>query len=94
MRKIDWKTSDYSDYTMAELGNVILRCQGIHTFTRKHRWRAIVRIGANTIGSKTGPVRHSLLKAKEDAIRLGREMLLDFHESIIIEMRSFGLDVS
>lgn len=94
MKKINWKTSNQSCDTRANLGSARFHCISLRTFTGKRRWYAIVYFDRNAIGRRIGPFRHSLLKAKEDAMRLGCEMLLDFHESIITEMRSFGLDVS
>lgn len=41
-----------------------------------------------------GSIRRSMAKAKEDAVRMTRELLLDYYYALVKEMGNFGLLIS
>lgn len=91
MRKIEWKPKGSSKYASARIGNVMLYCNSIFTRSAKRRWHADVSICQLSSTMRHGPVRQSLSRAKEDAIRMARELLLDYHAVVTAEMKNFDL---
>lgn len=95
MKKINWKNISYATATPrdieAKMGNVLLRCSHHRTLTGKSEWRARISINYLSVSSRCGPFRRSLEKAKDDAARLVEEMLMDYHTSLIREMKCCGV---
>lgn len=104
MRKINWKGSD--EYANARIGGINLYCHLLPISSsnwrwmctnskRRRRWSATVSInehkGYYAAEERKGPIRYSLSKAKEDAIRLVRELLLDHQAALDIEKKNFDL---
>jgi hypothetical protein len=56
------------------------------------RWMADVSVEQQIETLRLGPVRKTMAKAKEDAVQLARELLLDYYVSIKAEMANFDLD--
>jgi len=91
MKAIKWKVSEYS--ANATVGGVNLACLK-HTTTRnKTRWYAIAYF-RKLINAEMryGPTRKTREEAKEDAIRLGREILLDTQTCLSAELENFGVE--
>jgi len=90
MKEIKWE-STFPNHVHGNLGCVHLHCRRSETETRKKRWcgRAYI-IGLNTY-VPNGPLRHSLAKAKEDCICQAREIMLNFREGVIEELKNFDL---
>jgi hypothetical protein len=89
MQKINWKISGLHECARAKIGCIMLRC----TQTLKGQWVAEVSLRELSGTFRFGSPQKSLIEAKKDAIRLGREMLLDHHISLIAEMKNFDLDL-
>ncbi len=86
MKKIKW-IEQGNNYVSAFIGCAYLRC-----FRKTgNLWSSDVSIDELNMMMRCGPMRKSLLKAKEDAIRLACELLLDSHAVIINEMKNFDL---
>lgn len=91
MRKIEWKSEGSDQDVTAKIGLVMLHCSLYFTSGSKRIWRANTSIKQIAATTRYGPIRHSLSKAKIDAIRLACELLLDYHASIVAEMKNFDL---
>jgi hypothetical protein len=94
MRKINWKGSD--EYASARVGSINLYCYLQHpTSNSNYRWFAIVSTsehkGYYAAEVRKGPIRYSLSKAKEDAIRLTCELLIDYQVALDAEKKNFDL---
>lgn len=98
MRKIRWKSVSYRGRSgfifgfstvEARVGCITLECRHFFSSRGLHRWRA--RIDGNN--TSIGPCRCSLSRAKEDAIRLAKELLVDYHTAIVKEMKNFGVEL-
>ncbi len=97
MRTINWQhTKSFTGTDMhiiAHVGNVVLRCHlAFSENSVCQEWFAGVHIGK--IGCAIGcygPIRKSVSKAKEDAVRLARQLLLDFQTDISAEIKNFDL---
>lgn len=89
MRKIKWKKSDVGVFTY--VGSLRLYCLVPCFSNLKTKWRAEVYVDGITGSLRCGLFRHSLSKVKEDAIRLANEILLDYHECLLAEMKNFDL---
>lgn len=92
MRKINWQPKGSGISASTKIGCIDLCCRHFHS---KSEWRARVvinndwRFRASSL--RYGPIRKSLSRAKEDAIRLAREMLLDYQAGLAVEMKNFDL---
>lgn len=105
MRKINWKPKGSNKHASARIGSISLSCHlhypslnwlWVHTNDKRRcRWFAVVSTsehkGYYVAEERKGPIRHSLSKAKEDAIRLARELLLDHQAALDIEKKNFDL---
>lgn len=106
MKKIQWKPKRPTEYIRAEVGCVVMYISlyytGKHgvaypcfkrhkTATKTFRWQAEVIIGQRSETLRVGPTRKSMVKAKEDAVRLARELLLDYYVCLKAEMANFDL---
>jgi hypothetical protein len=94
MKKIEWKPKGSSSWVIANIGGITMMCCRIVGFTKraKPRWRASVKVAFQGLSTKRfGPNRLSMKKAKEDAVRMAREFLLDYHAGLTIAMNEFDL---
>ena len=91
MKEIKWEHSHGRDYADAKVGCIVMHANLHYTGTATKRWYADVSVQQRGGTFRTGPVRKSIAKAKEDAVRLAREILLDYHTSLLAEMANFGL---
>lgn len=91
MKKIYWKpkrpSKNNNPYITARIGNIVLHCYS----EPKCLWSANVSIREMSGMFRHGPFRKSLSKAKEDAIRLARELLLDYRAGLAVELKNFDL---
>lgn len=91
MKKIEWVKSGDNNVS-AIIGCVYLRCFGyLSPISGDKTWFADASINELSMMMRNGPTRKSLSEAKEDAIRLARELLLDSHAVITNEMKNFDL---
>jgi len=91
MKKINWKQHS-PNYIEARVGNVVLRCFSYRNLiSLKLRWKAYASIRETSSTLRYGPLRNSLSKAKEDAVRLARELLMDYKASLTVEMKRFDI---
>lgn len=83
MKKIKWEYLSFQKTHKAKVGGVVLRCTPTwsSTYARQSRskwqWRCLVSIGDIRKLNISGPTRKTLVKSKEDAIRLAGEFLED-----------------
>lgn len=93
MRKIEWKPRGSGKDVTARIGCVVLHCWQYFTHgkTSRRRWVADASIRELSGTFRYGCMRKSLAKAKEDAVRLTRELLLDYKVSLDVEMKNFDL---
>lgn len=89
MKKIRWKHRRH--FATTNVGCIEMGCYARITNNRKTRWYAYVYDRKMMFKPRTGPLRHSQKKAKEDAVRLAGEVLLDYHAGLKLEMANFGL---
>lgn len=91
MKKISWKPRRSNQSVRASVG--ILRLGCIFHPAKKFKpdnWYASVWVyGHFTDSVRCGSNRTSLLEAKEDAVRLARELLFDYQAAIDVEMKNF-----
>ncbi len=92
MKEIKWNRYD-KELIEARIGNVYMHCSCRETLTGKPMWTAVVSICQIAMAQKCGLRRHSLAKAKQDAIRLTEELLIDYHTSIEQELESCGIEI-
>lgn len=86
MKDIKWEFSSNGS-VFVKIGAFELRCLKSGT-----RWFAYVYTSHVGNEGREGPLRHSLSKSKEDAVRIAREMLLDHQAGLVIEMKKFDLE--
>lgn len=91
MKKINWKpkrpSKNNNPYITARIGNMVLHCY----LEPRCRWSANVSIREMSGTFRYGPCRQSLAKVKEDAVRLSRELLLDYQAGLDVELKNFDL---
>lgn len=91
MRKINWKpkrpSKNSNPYITARIGSIVLHCY----LEPKCRWFAVASIRDISGTLRHGSIRKSLDKVKEDAVRLARELLLDYQAGLTAEMKNFDL---
>ncbi len=92
MKDIKWESSIASSGSFARVGSMVLHCYMGYTGNSNKRWWAVVYMGVKGYRPISGPIRHSLSKSKEDAVRIARELLLDHQAGLAIEMKNFGLE--
>lgn len=88
MDKIEWIESGDGRLHIADIGSIRLVCYAYIDYRRTF-W-AKVRI--DCVSTRQGPNRSSLDQAKEDAIDIAKNMLLDTMFGLKKEMASFGLE--
>ena len=89
MKKINWKPKGLKAEASAYVGCIRLCCYKHYTRRAECRWYASV--GHTAANMRYGPKRCSSSKAKEDAVRLARELLLDYQAGLTAEMKNFDL---
>lgn len=84
MKEIVWTI--VNEDVLATVGSVRMRCyKEINSTTQ---WRAKSCYSSSDI---YGPLRNCLQMAKEDAVRLSRELLVDHKVSLNVELANFDL---
>ena len=89
MKKIKWHSKGV-DFEEAKIGNMVLWCNRDYDSVL---WSSYVTISCISSTMRRGPNRKSKLKAREDAIRLAKELLIDYNTSIAAEMKNFDLEI-
>lgn len=91
MKKINWEPKGSNRSTYAQVGSIGMCCLPYSPrLGKKPQWSAEVWI----IGGpkeRNGPRRYSLQKAKDDAVRIACELLLDYQAGLEMEMANFDL---
>lgn len=91
MKEIKWVKSGDNNIS-AIIGRVYLGCFGyLSPISGNRTWFADASINELSMMMRNGPTRKSLSEAKEDAVRLARELLLDGHAALVNEMKNFDL---
>lgn len=96
MRKVNWKYYRKYDLYTAMIGFVQVCCTPPLVCTKRGNMRRGYIGGAGTPDScnwKSGPTRRSLEKAQEDAIRIAKELLEEYHTTVVTTMKSLGMDI-
>lgn len=75
------------------IGCLNLRCCLFHTQTGLRKWYSTIGIFGASMSGPRGPIRDSLFKAKEDCIRLARELLINYREGLKAELKNFDLEI-
>jgi len=92
MKKINWKPKNSKTYAKAVVGSIIMYCNMKYPYGGdRYTWFADVSIQEVSHTVRYGPLRKSINQAKEDAIKIACEMLLDYKECLKIEMANFDL---
>lgn len=91
MKKINWKQNCCRDNVRAQMGIIKMYCDLLYTTSKKtkRRWYANVSVREQSGTFRYGPNRKSIAKAKEDAVRLARELLEDCRVAIEKELSNF-----
>ena len=92
MKKIKWTPKGSRKYARAQVGCIVMHANLHYTGTATQRWYADVSVRELGGTFRTGPVRKSMARAKEDAVQLARELLLDHHICILAEMKNFDME--
>lgn len=95
MKNIEWKTTE--DCSVANIGNIMLLCDRPVPNNKRIKcksWRCRIYMRSGLIKTKVrfGPVRRSLNKSQQDAIRIVKQLLLDCHKYILTEMANFDIE--
>lgn len=96
MRKIKWTPTnrDREKYAKVQIGCIVMRANVFYpTQGKMKRWRAYVSVQGRSRTLRVGPIRKSMAKAKEDSVRIARELLLDYHTCLLAEMQNFDIEV-
>jgi hypothetical protein len=91
MQKINWEPKGSRDSVNTQIGQIRLHCSRSFLASGDVRWYAYIYITSGVRFFREGPFRCSLQEAKEDAVRLARELLLDYQEGLDIEKANFDL---
>ena len=93
MKKIKWEKRGFKNRIFATVGGLTLRCLSHLTNSGKITWCAEVYITGRRMPGvvKIGEIRHSLVKAQEDAGPLACEFLLDYKAGLDAELKNFDL---
>lgn len=92
MRKIDWKPNGSAENVLARVGCMIMHvyCSGRLAKPKnksKRRWFAEVFISSQR--SQFGPMRKSMDKAKDDAVQISYQILLDHQSCLDAELKKW-----
>lgn len=93
MKKINWKPCQSNDSIKVVIGSVTMQCDYFYygQMAEERTWCASVSMGARCGTFRYGAPRKSIDEAKDDAIRMAREMLIDYDICIKFAMANFGL---
>ena len=97
MKKIKWTYPYDPKCAYAKVGCIVMHCYLRRSVPRigtpTDRWYgyASISIREHSETFRTGPIRKSMAKAKDDAVQLARELLLDYHTCLMTEMANFDL---
>lgn len=86
MKKIKWKRYGPTGDMSAQVGSVYLNCWQFKK-AKTVDCRATVSICRISSTKRYGPLRKSMAKAKEDAVRLARELMEDYQMAVDKEMK-------
>lgn len=92
MKEVRWKKNG-EFVRKAVIGHVQMRCSQLWTQGGIWRWQARVSMCNLATSDRTGNPRNLLVNAKADAVRLAEELLIDYHESIVRELKLCGVEV-
>ncbi|KKN98826.1 hypothetical protein LCGC14_0140670 [marine sediment metagenome] len=84
MKKINWRLNIACDFWRAQVGNVVLSCYR----DQGNDWLAFVDFNGST---KEGDCHKSLGSARQEAIDLACELLLEYREALEKEMDNFEM---
>lgn len=93
MKKIKWTPNGSKNYARAHVGCIVMTANVFHPDGEMKRWRAYSSIQEKCDTFRSGPIRRTMDKAKEDAVQLARELLLDHHTCLLTEMQNFDIEV-
>ncbi len=89
MKNIKWERRYYgSESVYADIGNLHLSC-----YLEGSYWRCLARLGTSS-SRRVGPLRCSLAKAKEDAVRIVQQLLADIQIAVEQDKQSCGVTSS
>ena len=93
MNKVDWRPRRPTTYVRAKIGSVTLKCHSYTTVGGNLLWYASVSLNIRIWAAlrRQGKTRRSLSEAKNDAVRLACELLVDHQVALTAEMRNFDL---
>lgn len=89
MNKIKWTPKGSSKYARAQVGCIRMHCYMHFTQMAKPRWYAYVSLDYRAYTRRYGKMRHSLVEAKGDAVRMGHELLLDWNAALEAELANY-----
>lgn len=91
MRKVNWKSRGSSGITTAKVGFVSMTCSRCRSKQKngKTRWFADVSTPGWEGVFRVGPMRYSIAKAQDDAIRLARETMFDYQACLDAELKKW-----
>ncbi len=95
MKQIKWISKDvYDDGAVAQVGSIRMQCvrTGPHTASEspgRNRWYAHVHMNGVYYSARCGPVRKSPERAKEDAVKIARELISDAQLCLADELKHF-----
>ncbi len=92
MQKINWKLGACG-YYLAVVGGLSLYCRKSWKSGKKVLWYGEVHIRDGCQNSRHGLDRTSVVRAKKDAVKLARELLLDYYAGLLVEMKNFDLQM-
>ena len=95
MKKDKWEIiqnyGHWQDWERLRISSVCMYCKPINPQGKQSQWRSEVFL-TGTSQRRFGPKRRSLEKSKADALRLGKELLLDYEESVRLELIALGVE--
>ena len=86
MKTIKWRFNKACDFYRAQVGSVVLSCY----LQDGNLWLAFADFNRF---SKDGFAAKLIDEAKEEAVSLARELLIDHHNALEIEMGNFGIEI-
>ncbi len=87
MKKIKWEMSRSGKYAKVKIGAIDLHCS-IWWEKGKTSWMATAMF-PGTKGMRIGALCSSMAAAKEEAVRVARDMLEDHYVAVLAEMANF-----
>ncbi len=90
MKNVKWEHSGCRKYAKVTIGALDLHCS-IRWAKGKKSWMATVMF-SGTSEMRIGALCSSVVACKEEAFKVAREMLEDYHVAIVAEMANFGME--